>query len=108
MKVLFSAKALPLKIQEAIDNNSTSFDIDGTKCLMVFHGDSDIHGFAQPTVNCAKDNYKGVFDAQQWAKIRDFVSQLPEQPIVLEVKQYTHTDIHDSPEITLSEFIMIF
>lgn len=109
MKLVVSTKGLALIVKQAIDMGITQFDVDGQSERVYFKNDiQSISVGGGTTQTYKKGLYKGVFLKEQWIKILSFISLLEEQPVVMEFTEYMHTDVHEHPEITLSEFVKRF
>ncbi len=106
MKIIVSTKTLASEIKKALDNRTTHFEVGGEK--IKFDGNDSFHWNICMAVGHGKMYYRGVFKRATWHHMLDFVKQLGEQPIVIEFREYMHTEVHERPEITLSQFIKCF
>jgi len=55
-----------------------------------------------------KGDYYGRFYSHQWFQIKTFIDSLSEQPVVLDFVHYSHTNIHEHPEISISQITKTF
>lgn len=102
MKIVISTKVLSGLASKAIENVSSSFKVCGKDSWITFEG--NIEGVGTFIEARPYEEYEGVFYAQQWSNIRDFVSQLEEQPIVIYFERTQNGRVHEKPSITLMQF----
>lgn len=105
MKVLFSTKYLALQLEKALEDRDFNW-IEFTDNEFIFKRTEKNDLVLK--LEHAKDSYSDIdclkIDRVQWFKLMDFLKQLPEQPIVLEIIDYGNDDIL----IRLSQFVMEF
>jgi len=106
MKIVVSSRTLQMQVRKALDNKSEVFTVGYKDQCITFSGIDD--AIPLMTTARAKDDYIGRIQPDQWFKIFKFIDQLQEQPIVLEFTHYMHTDIHEKPEILMSQITKLF
>ena len=108
MKIIVSTKTFAREISRAIENKTARFDVIGEKSEIVFTGNRTIYAGMATTKEHSKNTYSGAFNPYVWVKVVSFLTQLPEQPIVINFTEYMFTDVHENPEIKLEQFVMTF
>lgn len=104
MKIIISQSMLTRIAQYQINNNAKKFIV--TQDKITFHGKIIKEYYVHTDIKDGQWN--GVFNPIQWYKLMQFVKELTEQPLVVELKWYAHTNIHEKPEFTLSQFVKSF
>lgn len=108
MKIIVSTKAFSNSIRQALSIRSYEFELIAEKSEIVFTGNRTIYGSIATTQEYKNYKYKGIFYPVQWFKILTFLKQLEEQPIVIEFDYYSDSEIHENPQIDLSQFVKRF
>lgn len=106
MKICVSSKTLQLQVKKALQEHCELFVVGYANQYISFVGIDE--KIPLLTKNRIKDDYIGRIDIKQWSDILYFLSQLEEQPIVMEFTHYMHIEIHEFPEIEIRQITKRF
>lgn len=106
MKICVSSKTLQEQIKKALESHLELFVVEYGNQYISFVGMEEKVPLL--TRNKVKDDYIGRIDVKQWSKILQFLRQFEEQPMVIEFTHYMHTEIHEIPEIEISQMRIRF
>ena len=105
MRAIVSTKYLAERLKKALsikDFNKIKFE--GREWIFCQSSYSNL----SMTIDYTRDSYQDIdvleIDRMQWYKLLQFVKQLPEQPIVIEISDYGDNGV----SIKLSQFVMNF
>ncbi len=101
MTICVSTRTLQMQIRKALDSKVETFCVGYKSQYISFDGISD--RIPLMTSSRHKDDYIGKVQPDQWFKILEFLKQFEEQPMVMEFTHYMHTDVHERPEIMISQ-----
>ncbi len=108
-RILLSSRGISHFIKEnGIFHHPDKFEITG-EALRFIRSDGIMNEY--PIVHCNVSNggdWKGIFLNDQWQRIIKFLDSIHEQPVVMEFAEYAHTDIHENPEINITECVIVF
>lgn len=105
MKALFSTKYLAAQLEKALKNKG--FDkIEFKDKEWIFNRTEKKP--IEVSVDYTRDSSRSLqtlyIDRMQWFKLLQFLKQLPEQPIVLEISDYGEDDV----QLKLLQFVAVF
>jgi len=100
MKIIASTKILSIEIDRAINKNLNRFALYSKTEIFKIYSNVLYQEFC---IGCLEkgETFISKFNHLQWYKVSEFLKQLPEQPIVLEIEKINDDEI----DIKLSQFI---
>lgn len=101
MKIIVATTHFAKEIKRALRNKSTKFEISAEKQEIIFTGERTIYTPVSPALKTSPSD-GGNFDPVQWYQMMQFLLQLEEQPIVIEISG------GDEPSFEFMQFIKRF
>jgi hypothetical protein len=101
-KFIVSTTGFRHHCRRAIDNKTTLFRI--SEHMICFEGKETIEVNIHTDNSFLSEQYVGRFNPVTWYMMMQFLKQLEEQPMTIEVAWYAHTKVHEEPEFDLQGF----
>lgn len=103
MKIIVSTLNFSKFIEHALNNKTFRVEIDANSNEIIFYGLVRLEFKIHATEQCQR--IFSPFYEGQWLKLLAFLSQLEEQPIVIEFNDYSNGNEEIELDIELSQFI---